>query len=135
MGNLDEARQGSAVLDLIQSHDHRSADRTTPLPVSTRTRQSTGGELLGLVRRLDIVEALGFPTHRSDFSSLWPRRNLHCIWRSKCGPKNTCGPLTEALTWSPRVQLADLVLVRLGSNPTDSISVGSRSTCSSLLTV
>ena len=40
--------------DLIRSdHDRRSAERTTPLPVSTRMRRSSDGGLLGPVRWLD----------------------------------------------------------------------------------
>src|SRR3954466_9277860 len=51
----DEARQ------LMQCSPLRSdcpgADRTTPLLVSTRTRRSTGGELLGSLRRQDCYGA------------------------------------------------------------------------------
>ena len=39
--------------DPIQSLDRRSAERTAPLPVSTRPRRSIDGGLLGPVQRLD----------------------------------------------------------------------------------
>src|SRR3954466_1118400 len=45
--------------DAVQSSrsDRPGADRTTPLLVSTRTRRSTGGELLGSYRRQDCCGA------------------------------------------------------------------------------
>ena len=51
----DEARQLMQCSPL--QSDRPGADRTAPLLVSTRTRRSAGGELLGSLRRLDCCGA------------------------------------------------------------------------------